>query len=203
MINDDDVILIVGKEERENRNAMVQNPLYEGPIYEIISENKKLKSLVPKTKLHAEESLYLDSPTQSMPRDCVPTYHGSMVIVNTEGKQMTTVKLEGACGVDTVESNLDQHKLQSSDPYTITTAVDSEDAYTIMCPVLPNTTNGIIPDHTNYQAASNGQSVCEQHVMGTSMPIINGDTSPFTSGSAPYTTNPFTIGSAQKQVTLV
>ena len=181
---------------------MVQNPLYEGPIYELISENKKRKSLIPKSNVHAEESVYLDSPTQSMPRDIVPPTTASELMVrvsSTEGKQ-TNIKLEGACGVDAPESSLDGHRLPEG-PYA--TTLDTEDAYTIMCPVAPRA-NGAVPDHTNYQAASNGQSLCGQHLLGASVPCPRGNT-PFISGSVPFINGspPFTSDSSQKQVTLV
>ena len=164
--------------EGQKRNAMVDNPLYEGPIYEVISANKRRKQLCPKAKVHAEESVYLDSPTQSMPRDCIPSYsNGAMVLANsmTEGKggDRTVIKL------DVIESSLDHHPLQTN-PYA-NTAVDpavSEDAYTLMCPA-PRV-NG----HTNYLVAHvNGEGVGGRYVVDASSPRSS--------------------GSSQKQVTLV
>ena len=157
---------------------MVENPLYEGPIYEVISENKKRKQLLPKTKVHAEESLYLDSPTQSMPRDCVPSYDtsGAVVVVN-DGKQYE-MKLEG---LTTLENSLDHHHLQAN-PYANASSVDqpSEDAYTLMQPA----TAASLTCHTNYLATSNGAVVNGRYVVDVS--------SPYSSGT-----------SSQKQVTLV
>ena len=169
-----------GDEDGQKRNSMVDNPLYEGPIYEVISENKRRKQLCPKDKVHAQESVYLDSPTQSMPRDCLPSYsNGAMVMVNTmtDGKasDQTVIKL------DAVESSLDRHPLQAN-PYA-NTSVDpvSEDAYTLMCPAHPATSlNG----HTNYLVAhSNGEMVSGRYVVDASSPRSS--------------------GTSQKQVTLV
>ena len=156
---------------------MVENPLYEGPIYEVISENKKRKQLLPKTKVHAEESLYLDSPTQSMPRDCIPGYDtsGATVVANEVKEGDVMVKLEG---LTTLESSLDHHHLQPN-PYANTSSVDqaTEDAYTLMCSAQPVAS---LTCHTNYLATSNGSG---QYTMDLS--------------------SPYSSTSSHKQVTLV
>jgi hypothetical protein len=155
--------------EREKRNSMVDNPLYEGPIYEVVSENKRRKPLLPKTKVHVQESLYLDSPTQSLPHECVPSYNsnGLMVRVNitANSKQHAvqdtpTATLEGV--TDGTESNLDHPK--TGDTYENENAMPvtpTEDPYTIMCPVLPA---GNMTCHTNYHVTSHMDTVCGRYV---------------------------------------
>ena len=164
---------------------MVDNPLYEGPIYEVISENKRLKSLVPKTPLHAQESLYLDNPTQSLPRDAVPSYetNGVMIRANgtVEGKehdtpQTTTIKMEGACADDGVESNLDQRSFPATKENHLQLCLhdtSAEDDYTIMSPAVPAIMSPTVlasTCHTNYHACSNGETVAGRYVMDMSTP---------------------------------
>jgi hypothetical protein len=175
------IIIILRRQQRGNevqkRNSMVDNPLYEGPIYEVISENKRRKQLCPKAKVHAEESVYLDSPTQSMPRDCVPSYsNGAMVIANnmTNGKasDRTVIKL------DLVETSLDHHPLQTN-PYANSSVEPvTEDAYTVMRPAPPATS---LNSHTNYLVAHSNEE--RRFVVDASSPRSS--------------------GTSQKQVTLV
>ena len=156
---------------------MVDNPLYEGPIYEVISENKRRKQLCPKAKVHAEESVYLDSPTQSMPRDCTPSYSNSAMVIansmaNGKASDRTVIKL------DLVESSLDHHPLQTN-PYTNSSMEPvTEDAYTLMRPAPPATS---LNDHTNYLVAHSNEE--RQFVLDASSPRSS--------------------GTSQKQVTLV
>lgn len=154
---------------------MVQNPIYEGPIYEIISENKRLKPLVPKAKVHAQESVYLDSPTQSLPHDCTPSCDTNGVIVNAavDGKQhtghsTTAVKMDGACVSDEAVNNLNQQRLTTKDSSQNTLLNPAtEDAYTIMSPVVPVAS---ITCHTNYHATSSEETVSERYVMDVTAP---------------------------------
>lgn len=144
---------------------MVDNPLYEGPIYEVVSEHKKLKALVPKTKVHAQESLYLDSPTQSLPRDAVPSYdaiNGVMVKANASAdtKEHTGCDVNGKVNVNGgLETSHDQPQLYTN-PNTACSPT-AEDAYTIMCPAT-HVSN--ITCHTNYHATSNGKLVNGRYV---------------------------------------
>jgi hypothetical protein len=175
------IIIILRRQQRGNevqkRNSMVDNPLYEGPIYEVISENKRRKQLCPKAKVHAEESVYLDSPTQSMPRDCTPSYSNSAVVIansmaNGKASDRTVIKL------DLVESSLDHHPLQTN-PYTNSSMEPvTEDAYTLMRPA-PLATS--LNDHTNYLVAHSNEE--RQFVLDASSPRSS--------------------GTSQKQVTLV
>ena len=149
---------------------MVDNPLYEGPIYECMPENKKRKLLVPKSKVNVKESLYLDSPTQSLPHDSAPAYDtlGAMVRANTaaEDKHHNGA---AAKGVRVSESDLDRPQVYQNtmlDPPLV------EDAYTVMSPALA-ASNGVITCHTNYQATSNGDIVSGRYVMNATTPLSN------------------------------
>lgn len=171
--------------QQQKRNSMVDNPLYEGPIYEIISENKKRKHLCPKAKVHAEESVYLDSPTQSMPRECVPSYsNGAIVMANS----MTDSKLQDhtALKLESVETSLDHHPLQSNPYANTTTTTDQvcEDAYTLMCPARPAAHSSVSTCHTNYMVTGNDDST----ISGRYVVDVR---------------SPYTSGASQKQVTLV
>ena len=156
------------KVERENRNCMVDNPLYEGPIYEVISESKRLK-LGAKDKVHAQESLYLDNPTQSLPRDIAPPYDGNGTIARVnmagEGKQtVTEIKIEGA-ETEEGESSLDHRKCGPKYGYEniALTPGTMEDPYTVMSPVGAMT--------ATYQVdlgQSNGETSSGRYVMDTS-----------------------------------
>ena len=138
---------------------MVDNPLYEGPIYEIVSENKRRKPLLPKTKVHVQESLYLDSPSQSLPHDCVPSYDTNGVIVrvnmSADGKQHTVLDTPTARLTDGAESNLDHPKTGGIYDTTMLSS-PTEDPYTIMCPAIPS---GNITCHTNYHVTSSVETV--------------------------------------------
>lgn len=154
------------KVERENRNCMVDNPLYEGPIYEVISESKRLK-LGAKDKVHAQESLYLDNPTQSLPRDIAPPYDGNGTIVRVsmadEGKQ-TEIKIQEA-EMEAGESSLDHRKCGPKRGYEniALTPGTMEDPYTVMSPVGATA--------ATYQVdcgQSNGETSSGRYVMDTS-----------------------------------
>lgn len=171
------VLLYTGEKKREIQNTMVDNPLYEGPIYEVVSEHKKLKALVPKTKVHAQESLYLDSPTQSLPRDAGPSYdaiNGVMVKPNASagskeytGCDVNASKVNGTCVNGGLEISLDQPQLYTN-PNT-TCSPTTEDAYTIMCPVTPVAS---ITCHTNYHATSNGRLVNGRYVSQQQVTLV-------------------------------
>ena len=139
---------------------MVDNPLYEGPIYEVVSENKRRKPLLPKTKVHVQESLYLDSPSQSLPYDCVPSYdtNGVMVRVNVaaDDKQHAVQDTSPTRLADGAESNLDHPKTE----YDMLSS-PTEDPYTVMCPAIPS---GTITCHTNYHVTSGVETVSGRYV---------------------------------------
>ena len=148
--------------DQENRNCMVDNPLYEGPIYEIMSENKRLKLQLPKDQVHAQESLYLDNPTQSLPRDMACPYEANGTIPQADAASDHKHPADTASEVD--DSNLNQRMHGPKYGYeNILLPAQDDDAYTVMSSV------GAVP--LSYQVdcgPNNGETHSGRYVMDTS-----------------------------------
>ena len=140
---------------------MVDNPLYEGPIYEIVSENKRLKLQLPKDKVHAKESLYLDNPTQSLPRDVVCPYEANENIPETDTADDHKHPTDTPSEVD--DSNINQRMGPKYGYENTSLPAQDEDAYTVMSSV------GAVP--LSYQVdcgMNNGETHSGRYVMDTS-----------------------------------